>query len=150
MRRSKVKQDTPSLWTGNTMKGCWHTSTVFICSAFSLRGLYKLLHQCLLDVRRVKPDKPVCLVLDDLSVLVSVGVRLVEVVGLVHYCQHMVTSTAHTVSHYIYLSTLHYSLINITSLLGKVRASLHWPCSWRLYFWVLSLKCLSWPFYATL
>ncbi|XP_064382568.1 elongator complex protein 6-like [Halichondria panicea] len=70
--------------------------TFSLDSAFSLRGLYKLLHQCLLDVRRVKPDKPVCLVLDDLSVLVSVGVRLVEVVGLVHYCQHMVTSTAHT------------------------------------------------------
>ncbi len=47
----------------------------------------------------MKPDKPVCLVLDELSVLVSVGVRLVEVVGLVQYCQHMVTTTADSVSH---------------------------------------------------
>lgn len=60
-------------------------------STCSLRDLYKQLRGCVLDVRRVKPDRPVCLVMDDLSVLVSVGVRLVEVVGLAHYCQHMLT-----------------------------------------------------------
>lgn len=36
-----------------------------------------------------KVDKPVCLVLDDLSVLLSIGVSLEEVVGFVSYCRSL-------------------------------------------------------------
>ena len=49
----------------------------------------------MLDCHQKKPNKPVCLILDDLSVLVSVGVRLVEVVGLAQYCRQMVTGLYH-------------------------------------------------------
>ena len=38
---------------------------------------------------KVNPDKPVCLVVDDLSTVLCVGVSMKAVVEFVHYCQHM-------------------------------------------------------------
>ena len=40
-------------------------------------------------MRQADPDKPVCLVLDDLSVLLSLGVVINEVVGFSRHCQYM-------------------------------------------------------------
>ncbi len=68
-----------------------------------------MLCECLLYIRSVKPDIPVCLVLDDLSVFVSVGVSLVEVVGLAHYCQRMITSLQEVSFWFIIIKTLHWN-----------------------------------------
>ena len=58
----------------------------------SLQGLYRALSTSLANCIRAKPDKPVCLVIDDLSVVLGVGVRVVEVVKLVNYCNQMLCS----------------------------------------------------------
>ena len=63
-------------------------------STYSLRGLFELLQQSVSQACRQKPGKTVCLVMDDVSLLLSVGVKLAEVVGLVHYCQQMITSSS--------------------------------------------------------
>lgn len=55
-------------------------------SDFSLKGLYHLLQD---SVRQLKLDRPVCLVIDDLSVVLSVGVGVREVGDFVHYCQQL-------------------------------------------------------------
>lgn len=39
-----------------------------------------------------KSDSPVCLVIDDLSVLLSLGVKLSEVVSFISYCRQMLLS----------------------------------------------------------
>lgn len=56
----------------------------------SLCGLYKLLHTTLSSR---KTQNPVCLVLDDLSVLINVGVREREIHSFVKYCVDLVSVT---------------------------------------------------------
>ena len=54
--------------------------------------------------------------MDDVSLLLSVGVKLAEVVGLVHYCQQMITSSSglcHVRVHHL----LFLSLCTIISIL---------------------------------
>ena len=69
--------------------------TIMYCSDGTLRGLYSIL-QSSLSCRTTQ--KPVCLVLDDLSVLISVGVRTRNVESFVRYCRELTsgldTSTA--------------------------------------------------------
>ena len=64
----------------------------FYFSDFSLRGLYQLLRRSVAEMKEPNPDRPVCLVIDDLSVLLSLGVGVREVGGFVHYCREMLCS----------------------------------------------------------
>ena len=56
---------------------------------FSLCRLYQMLRDSVASLRQ---DRPVCLIIDDISVLLSVGVGVAEVVSLVHYCQQLLCS----------------------------------------------------------
>ncbi len=57
-----------------------------------LKGVLQTLQQLISEAG--KQEKPVCLVIDGLSVLLSVGVPLCEVVLLVQTCTHLLTSTS--------------------------------------------------------
>ena len=57
----------------------------------SLCGLYKALHSSITEHNRQKPDRPVCLVFNDLSTLISIGVEVKQVISFVRYCCDMVT-----------------------------------------------------------
>ena len=61
----------------------------FFLSSCSLCGLYKCVQA---SITEHTAQKPVCLVLDDLSVLLSVGVSEREIVSFVRYCWEMVTN----------------------------------------------------------
>ena len=41
------------------------------------------------EKKEIKPDRPVCLVIDDVSVLLSVGVGVRDVGDFLHYCRQM-------------------------------------------------------------
>ena len=72
-----------------------YPNSLLLCRFHSNRSLvplYKLLEQSVSDLKKLHPDKPVCLVLDDLNVLLSVGVRVSEVVALVQYCRNLLCS----------------------------------------------------------
>ena len=60
-----------------------------IYSDLSLRGLYQMLRESITKLRSSQLDKPVCVILDDFSVLLSVGVSVREMVSLIHYCQQL-------------------------------------------------------------
>ena len=55
----------------------------------SLRGLYQSLKAEIHGLTERNPGKPVCLVLDDFSVLMSLGVRTEEVISFVRYCERL-------------------------------------------------------------
>ena len=72
--------------------------TTFVClrtfyrihgSDYSLRGLYVFLREVVGESRKASPEKPVCLLVDGLSVVTSVGVSVTSVVDFAHYCQQM-------------------------------------------------------------
>ena len=65
------------------------STSLSISRDFSLRGLYQLLRDSVTSLRQ---DRPVCLIIDDISVLLGVGVGVAEVVSLVHYCQQLLCS----------------------------------------------------------
>ena len=54
----------------------------------TLRGLYDEI-QSLLTCGRTQ--KPVCIVLDDLSILTSVGVRVRDITSFVRYCSDLIS-----------------------------------------------------------
>ena len=60
-------------------------------SELSLRGLYQQVSHSI-ERALSQLDRPVCLVIDDLSVLLSLGVKLSEVVSFISYCRRMLTS----------------------------------------------------------
>ncbi len=61
----------------------------FQFSDFLLRGLYQLIRVSITSLVNSKPDRPVCLVVDDLSTVLSIGVDVKAVVDFVHYSQQM-------------------------------------------------------------
>ena len=65
---------------------------LFLCyfhpSESTLRELYQKVHHSI-EGALSEPDRPVCLVIDDLSVLLSLGVQLSEVVSFISYCRQM-------------------------------------------------------------
>lgn len=64
---------------------------IFLCSDLSLKRLYhQLIHS--LEGRLAEPNRPVCLVIDDLSVLLSLGVKLSEMISFIGYCRHLLLS----------------------------------------------------------
>ena len=65
------------------------STSLSVSRDFSLQGLYQLLRDSVTSLRQ---DRPVCLIIDDISVLLSVGVGVAEVVSLVHYCQQLLCS----------------------------------------------------------
>ena len=65
------------------------STSLSISRDFSLCGLYQLLRDSATSLRQ---DRPVCLIIDDISVLLSVGMGVAEVVSLVHYCQQLLCS----------------------------------------------------------
>ena len=64
-------------------------SSLLNCRDFSLRGLYQLLQDL---VAGLKQEQPVCIIIDDASTLLSVGVGVAEVMSLIHYCQQLLCS----------------------------------------------------------
>ena len=60
-------------------------------SNHSLCGLYKALQSSITEHNRQKQDRPVCLVFNDFSTLVSIGVEVKQVISFVRYCYDMVT-----------------------------------------------------------
>lgn len=62
-------------------------------SDYSVRGVCETLQQVVSASVKDGGQRPVCLILDGLSVLLSVGVPLCQVMALVHACIHMLTSS---------------------------------------------------------
>ena len=59
----------------------------------SLRELYQLLKRVVTQFSTTIPDKPACLVLDDISVLISLGVTVTEIMTFIKHCYQLVTET---------------------------------------------------------
>ena len=57
----------------------------------SLRELYQLLKRAVTQFSTTIPDKPACLVLDDISVLISLGVTVAEIMTFIKHCYQLVT-----------------------------------------------------------
>ena len=60
-------------------------------SEVTLCGLYQKVYHSI-EGAVSEPDRPVCLVIDDLSVLLSLGVQLSEVVSFIGYCRQLLLS----------------------------------------------------------
>ena len=63
------------------------------CSDYSLTDVSKTLEQVIRDGVKEDEQQPTCLIIDGLSMLLSVGVPLGHVMSLVHRCVHLLTSS---------------------------------------------------------
>ena len=61
-------------------------------SKSTLHELYQKVYRSIESGALSEPDRPICLVIDDLSVLLSLGVQLSEVVSFISYCRQVLLS----------------------------------------------------------
>ena len=55
--------------------------------SLSLKVLFDILCSVIERVTVKNNDKPICLILDDVSVLLSIGLSVTDIAGFCHYCK---------------------------------------------------------------
>ena len=75
-----------------TVSWCRIILLYFHPSESTLRELYQKVYCSVESGALSEPDRPICLIIDDLSVLLSLGVQLSEVVSFIGYCRQMLLS----------------------------------------------------------
>lgn len=58
-----------------------------------LTDLYRTICLCVKELMKNNPEQPVCLVMDDFSLLLSLGLQLQELVKFVHQCHFLLCTT---------------------------------------------------------